>query len=110
MKKEREDLEKFLSMNAGVDKDGTEFMRMLDKSKMQFGPYAIQIAEEFFNKQMKQYEIKLDPSKKEEQEKISFVKMEYFLYGCQEANRLIEQLKSMEMRINQLAQDVDNKE
>lgn len=36
--------------------------------------------------------------------------MEYFLYGCSEANRLIEQLKSMENRINQLAQDADNKE
>ena len=59
---------------------------------------------------MRKFEIKLDPSKKEEQEKISFVKMEYFLYGCSEANRLIEQLKSMELRINDLAQDADNKE
>lgn len=36
----------------------------------------------------------------QEQEKISFVKMEYFLYGVSEANRLIEQLKVMEIEIN----------
>ena len=59
MKKERQELEKFLSLNAGLDKDGTEFMNMLDKSKMHFGPYAIQLAEEHFNKQMKKFEIKL---------------------------------------------------
>lgn len=66
MKKERKELETFLDMRAGLDKDGTEFMRMLDKSKMHFGPYAIQLAEEFFDKQMKKFEIKMDPSKKEE--------------------------------------------
>ena len=52
---------------------------------------------------MKKFETKLDPKKKEEQEKISFVKMEYFLYGVAEANRLIEQIKCMEVRINRLA-------
>jgi len=36
-----------------MDKDGSEFMKMLDRSKMHFGPYAIQLAEEFFEKQMK---------------------------------------------------------
>ena len=58
---------------------------------------------------MKMFEAKIDPSKKDEQEKISFVKMEYFLYGVAEADRLIEQLKSMEVRINKLAQDGDTK-
>ena len=41
LKKERQELEKFLQMNAGLDKNGTEFMKMLDASKMKFGPYAI---------------------------------------------------------------------
>jgi len=36
--------------------------------------------------------------------------MEYFLYGVSEANRIIEQLKSMEIRVNHLAQDADRKE
>ncbi len=58
---------------------------------------------------MKMFEAKMDPSKKDEQEKISFVKMEYFLYGVAEADRLIEQLKSMETRINKLSQDCDTK-
>lgn len=89
-KQQREELEQFLDMRAGLDKDGTEFMKMLERSKMHFGPYALQLAEEYFNTQMKKFEAKLDPSKKDEQEKISFVKMEYFLYGVAEANRLIE--------------------
>lgn len=66
MKNERKELETFLETRGGMDKDGTEFMTMLDKSKMHFGPYAIQLAEEFFDKQMKKFEIKMDPSKKEE--------------------------------------------
>ena len=70
----------------------------------------MQLAEEFFNKQMKQYEAKIDPSKKDEQEKISFVKMEVFLYGVAEADRLIEQLKSMELRMSKLAQEADQKQ
>ena len=82
---------------------------MLEKSKMRFGPYALQLAEEFFNKQMRQIEVKIDPSKRDEQEKISYVKMEYFLYGIAEADRIIEQLKSMEIRMNTLAQEADRK-
>lgn len=42
-----------MDLRAGMDKDGSEFMKMLDRSKMHFGPYAIQLAEEFFEKQMK---------------------------------------------------------
>lgn len=59
---------------------------------------------------MKQFRAKIDPSKRDEQEKISFVKMEVFLYGVSEANRLIQQLKSMEMRMNKLALDADAKQ
>ena len=109
-KKQREDLAKFLDMQAGLDKNGTEFMQMLEKSKMHFGPYALQLAEEFFNSQMKRYQAKINPSGQDVQEKISFVKMEYFLYGVAEADRLIEQLKCMERRINRLAQDCEMKD
>lgn len=52
-KQQRKELEEFLNMRAGMDKDGSEFMKMLEKSKMHFGPYALQLAEEFFTKQMK---------------------------------------------------------
>lgn len=40
-KKEQEDLAKFLNVSARLDKDGTEFMQMLERSKMHFGPYAL---------------------------------------------------------------------
>lgn len=49
-KQQRKELEEFLDMRAGMDKDGSEFMQMLEKSKMHFGPYALQLAEEFFAK------------------------------------------------------------
>lgn len=65
-KKQRKELERFLDMRAGLDKDGTEFMQMLDQCKMHFGPYALQLAEEYFNKQMKRFEAKIDPAKKDE--------------------------------------------
>lgn len=109
-KQQRKELEEFLNMQSRMDKDGSEFMKMLERSKMHFGPYALQLAEEFFNKQMKMFQAKLDPTKKDEQEKISFVKMEVFLYGVAEANRLIEQLKSMEVRMNKLAAEADTKQ
>ena len=98
-----------MDFQAGLDKDGSEFMRMLNKSKMKFGPYAVQLAEEFFDKQMKKMEQEVRGVNPDEQEKISFLKMEMFLYGISEADRLIEQLKSMEKRINKLAQEADNK-
>lgn len=36
------------------------------------------------------------------QEKISFIMMEYFLFGVIEADRIIGQLKTMELTINML--------
>jgi len=83
---------------------------MLERSKMHFGPYALQLAEEFFDNQMKRHQAMLKgKTRADEQEKISFVKMEYFLYGVAEANRLIEQLKCMEVRINRQAREVEIK-
>ena len=52
---QRKELANFLDTRAGLDKNGTEFMQMLERSKMHFGPYALQLAEEFFNGQMKRY-------------------------------------------------------
>lgn len=42
-----------------------------------------------------------DPSM-QPQELISFIKMEYFLYGCGEANHIITQLRRMEDKINEM--------
>ena len=43
-------------------------------------------------------------------EKISFVKMEYFLFGVAEADRLIEQLKTMEVTINMLQDELERRQ
>ena len=54
-KKQREELQHFLGTRAGQDKDGAEFMSMLQRSKTQFGPYAVKLAEEYFRKQLKRH-------------------------------------------------------
>ena len=45
-------------------------------------------------------------SVKDEQERISFIKMEYFLYGCMEANNLIEEIKVMETTNNEMTENM----
>ena len=108
-KRQREELARFLDARAGQDTDGSEFQSMLEESKVRFGPYAIQLAEEFFQTQLKRQQMKTNPNAvKDDQEKISFVKMEYFLYGVAEADRLIEQIKGMEVAINSLTDVLDH--
>ena len=51
-----------------------------------------------------------NPGKNFGQEKISFVKMEYFLFGVAEADRLIEQLKVMEVTINMLQDELERRQ
>jgi hypothetical protein len=66
---------------------------------MQFGPHATKIADIF----VKKLEFKMAQSRNpniKTQEFISFLKMEYFLYGVAEANHIITQLRSMEEKIN----------
>jgi hypothetical protein len=43
------------------------------------------------------------------QELISFTKMEYFLYGCAEANHIITKLRYMEDKINEMNITFDSK-
>lgn len=47
LKKEREDLKKFLETRSGKDADGQEFIKQLEDSKTKLGPYSMKIAEEF---------------------------------------------------------------
>ena len=51
-----------------------------------------------------------NPGKNFGQEKISFVKMEYFLFGVAEADRLIEQLNVMEVTINMLQDELERRQ
>ena len=73
-----------------MDPDGAKFIKHLEQSKIKFGPYALKVAEDFIKKQKFLAIEQLNPSKNYGQEKISFVKMEYFLFGVVEADRLIE--------------------
>ena len=66
---------------------------MLDESKIKFGPHALKLAEEYIQKQRKANEDRENPDgPKDEQEKISFVMMEYFLYGVAEADHAIKEI------------------
>ena len=53
-----------------------------------------------------EYEKKVQ-KKKAIQEKISFVKMEYFLYGFTQAHRLMKEIQALEKTINKVERDVD---
>ena len=73
-KKEREELRRFLDYRTRNDKDGSKFMQMLNESKIQFGPHAIKLAEEYMQNQRKAREMITNPDNvMDEQEKISYV-------------------------------------
>ena len=98
-KQQRLELQQFLDTRGAADPDGKEFIDFMEKSKMHFGPFAIKLAQEFVQSQIKKKEKTNNPLKKD-QEFISFLKMEYFLYGVQEANHIVQQLRFMEDEIN----------
>jgi hypothetical protein len=50
----------------------------------------------------------LEVKEKSKQEKISFVKMEYFLYAVTQAHECVLDLRQMEARINELQDDIDS--
>ena len=108
-KQQRLELKQFLDTRGGSDPEGKEFTDFLEKSKMNFGPFAVRLAQEFVVNQMKNKEKTLNPLKKD-QEFISFLKMEYFLYGVQEANLIIKQLCFMEDEINNLSDSFDRQQ
>lgn len=89
-KRQREDLNHFFDKNATCDPDGHKFMQYLEKSKVQFGPYALKVAEDFVRKMRLAQEKSKTAGKRGAQEKISFVKMEYFLRGVVEADLIID--------------------
>lgn len=50
-KQQRLELKEFLTRKGGMDRDGNEFVKFMEKSKMQFGPYATKLAEQFIQQQ-----------------------------------------------------------
>ena len=66
---------------------------MLDQSKTKFGPHALKLAEDFIQNQQKAKEAREIPDTYvDDQEKISFLMMEYFLYGIVEADHVINDI------------------
>ena len=73
------------------DHENDEFKLLLDRTKTKLGNNAAKLAEEFVLRAQLDAERKV-AGKTSIQEKISFVKMEYFLYAFTDAHRLMQQL------------------
>lgn len=76
-------------------------MGLLDATKAKLGSNAVKLAEEFVLK------AQLDAERKAAgragiQEKLSFVKTEYFLYGFSDASRLMEELHKFGLMIKEV--------
>ena len=63
------------------------------------GPYSIKMASDFLKM--------IERQKSSQQEKISCVKMEYFLYAVSDAHRCVIDLKQMEARINKMQDELE---
>jgi len=103
---ERDELNKLVNVRGMADLDGMKFQEELEKSKMRFGPYALKLAKDFVNRQLNKNSNQ-GKAKQEDQERISFVKMEMFLFGIVEANRVCKQLGSMERTMERLEDQLD---
>lgn len=78
----------------------TGFLSKMHTSQAYMGPYSLIMAEKF---------IKIEEAARANQrdERISFVKMEYFLYAVTEAHRCVVDLRQMEARNNQLQDELE---
>ena len=90
-------------------RDSDQFKELLDKTKTLLGNNAIKLAEEFVLRAQLDAERKVK-GKSSIQEKISFVKMEYFLYAFNEANRLMQQLVKYEAVIRTKEKGIETSE
>lgn len=84
--------------------ESKELRKLLDEAKVKMGAYSFRLAEEFLLKYKNQLE---HGSKRGVQERISFVKMEYFLYAFSEAFRLMKEITHYTNFINQLEKDIE---
>jgi hypothetical protein len=70
----------------------------MKQSQAYMGPYSLIMAEKF---------IKLAEKQAPKGERMSFVKMEYFLYAVSEAHRCVVDLRQMEARSNELMDELE---
>ena len=92
-------LKKFVESRGQYDSAGEGFLQALKQMEVFLGPYSIKLAHEYLRK--------FETEEKTKQEKISFVKMEYFLFGVSEAHRTVEELKAMESKLAGLMEEVN---
>lgn len=85
-------MKRFVDTKGHADKDGEGFLEVLRQTQSMIGPHSIKLAHDYLNRSEREA--------KSKQEKISFVKMEYFLYGITEAHTIVQELKHLESRIN----------
>jgi hypothetical protein len=71
------------------------FQQVLSQTQAYMGPYSLKMANDYVQGQEK-------AQKPTSQERISFVKMEYFLYAVSEAHRITLELREMESRHKEL--------
>lgn len=79
-------------------KQNDEFQKLMRETKAHLGPNAKAVAEDLLLKSQLEQERKMH-NKPTIQEKISFVKMEYFLYVFVEAQRLMKEIEKLEHTI-----------
>lgn len=90
--------------------DDDSFKQMLetvDNSNIRMGSNVIQLAiEHHFIQKLNAERRSKDGGQNEIQEKISFVRMEYFLYAFCEAYRIMQELEGQDEKIAQIEQNV----
>lgn len=91
--KEQQALKNYVETKGYGDYHGEGFVNVLHETKSYLGPYSIKMAHDYLRK--------LETSKKA-QEKISFVKMEYFLYAVTQAHETVCDLRRMDIRFNEI--------
>jgi hypothetical protein len=86
-------LKNYIETKGYGDYHGEGFLSVLHETQSYLGPYSIKMAHDYLRK--------LETSKKE-QEKISFVKMEYFLFAVTQAHETVCDLRRMDIRFNEI--------
>lgn len=92
-------LMKFVMTKGDADHHGDGFLQILKQTQAYLGPYSIKMAHDYIKR--------FEREEKTKQERISFVKMEYFLYGVSEAFRNIEELRLMEAKLSEVSDEMD---
>ena len=81
-----------------------ELKKLIEDSQTHLGPYIYKLADDFLMKVRLQAEARARGNKTV-QEKIAYVKMEYFLYGFTEAFRMIKEIRQLSAYIKRLDEE-----